>query len=364
MDTDLRPAVSPHSVSVVIPVYQGERTLSRLVKEIAPLTAGVVSPAGRPVVVSEILLVHDNGPDGSPAVMRQLAEEYPFVRTVWLSANFGQHAATLAGMASSGGDWIVTMDEDGQHDPAAIPGLVDAAVEEQADVVYGRPGNPAPHGVLRNLGSSTAKVLLRVFIGDSDARDFQSYRLVLGEVGRSVAAYAGPGVYLDVAMHWIARRTTTAPVTLRGEGDRPSGYSMRSLLSHFWRMVLSSGTRALRAVSLLGIVFAVAGLVLAGYLLVSSLWLGVVLPQGWPSLMVATLFVGGLMLLSLGVVAEYVGVAVNMAMGRPLYLIVSDAADGPLGRPLPMPSLTPTLTPTSVVSEVATRHETRTPLRP
>ncbi|MEP6800208.1 MAG: glycosyltransferase family 2 protein, partial [Lapillicoccus sp.] len=227
MDTDPRPAVSPHSVSVVIPVYQGEQTLSRLIEEIAPLTAGVVSPAGRPVVVSEILLVHDNGPDGSPAVMRQLAEQYSYVRTVWLSRNFGQHAATLAGMASSGGDWIVTMDEDGQHDPAAIPGLVDAAVEDQADVVYGRPVNPAPHGVLRNLASRSAKVLLRVSTGDGDAMNFQSFRLVLGEVGRSVAAYAGTGVYLDVAMHWVARRTTTAPVTLREEGDRPSGYSLR-----------------------------------------------------------------------------------------------------------------------------------------
>ena len=78
--------------------------------------------------------------------MRELEQEYPFVRSVWLSRNFGQHAATLAGMASSGGDWIVTLDEDGQHDPSYIGAMLDVALDEQASVVYARPVNPAPHG--------------------------------------------------------------------------------------------------------------------------------------------------------------------------------------------------------------------------
>ena len=85
--------------------------------------------------------------------------------------------------------------------------------------------------------------------GGNDASIFHSYRLVLGEVGRSVAAYAGAGVYLDVALGWVAGTAATCPVRLRAEGDRPSGYSLRRLLSHFWRMVLTSGTRLLRLVS-------------------------------------------------------------------------------------------------------------------
>lgn len=324
--------VVPHSVSVVIPVYQGERTLPALLEEISPLSDGVLSPAGRSVVVAEVVLVHDNGPDHSARVMRELAQAYPFVRTVWLSRNFGQHAATLAGMASSGSDWVATLDEDGQHDPASIPAMVDTAVEQQADVVYGKPVNPPPHGFARNLASRSAKILLRTSTGRQSATDFQSYRLVLGEVARSVAAYAGVGVYLDVAMGWVARRIATCPIELREEGDRPSGYSMRSLVSHFWRMVLSSGTRALRIVSLLGVLFAIGGFFLALYFLVARLVWGFEAPQGWPTIIVALLLIGGAVLFSLGVIAEYIGVAVNMAMGKPLYLIVSDAADGPLGR--------------------------------
>jgi len=282
-----------------------------------------------------VLLVHDNGPDESARVIRELAEKYDFVRPVWLSRNFGQHPATLAGMASSGGEWIVTMHEDGQHDPAAIAPMLDVAMAEQADLVYAKPTNSPPHGAVRNAASKAAKRVIVASAGTRSARDFHSYRLVLGEVGRSVAAYAGAGAYLDVAMSWVARRIATCPVQLRAEGGRPSGYSFRTLSSHFWRMVLSSGTKGLRLVSLLGVFFALCGLGLAVYLLVARLFFDADLPPGWPSLMVAILLSSGAILFSLGVIAEYIGVNVNMAMGRPLYLIVSDPASGPLGRALP-----------------------------
>jgi polyisoprenyl-phosphate glycosyltransferase len=328
------PTAAPaHALSVVIPVYQGERTLPSLVAELVPYFAEFTTPAGHRAVVQEILLVHDNGPDDSARVMRELADAHENVRTIWLSRNFGQHPATLAGLASAGGDWIVTMDEDGQHDPAALPAMLDVAMSRHADVVYAEPTNAAPHGVARNVASRGAKRLLRFSSGGLNATDFQSYRLMLGQVGRSVAAYVGAGVYLDVALLWVARTVATCPVTLRAEGGRPSGYTMRKLVSHFWRMVVSSGTRALRLVSLMGVLFAVGGLVLALYFLLGKLIWDAHTPQGWPSLMVALLVCSGAVLFALGVIAEYIGVAVNMAMGRPLYLIVDDPADGPLGRP-------------------------------
>lgn len=321
-----------HAISIVIPVYRGATTLESLLSEIAPLANGFTSPDGHQAAVTEALLVYDHGGDNSPEVMRRLADRYPFVRNVWLSRNYGQHPTTLAGMSSTGGDWIVTMDEDGQHDPQAIARMLDVAMADQADVVYAKPTNAPPHGVFRNAGSRIAKKVLTVSASNPGAVDFQSFRLVLGELGRSVAAYAGSGVYLDVAMSWVSRRSATCPVVFREEGGRPSGYSLRTLASHFWRMVLSSGTKALRFVSLLGVVFALIGVLLAVYLLVATIFFHVALPQGWPSLMVALLLASGAVLFALGVIAEYVGVAVNMAMGKPLYLIVSDPADGPLGR--------------------------------
>ena len=108
----------PHRISIVIPVFQGEHTLGTLVEEIATLTSPTQTADGHVFEVVELLLVNDRGPDRSDEVIRELASSHDFIRPVWLSRNFGQHPATLAGMASSSGDWIVTMDEDGQHDPA------------------------------------------------------------------------------------------------------------------------------------------------------------------------------------------------------------------------------------------------------
>lgn len=323
-------STTEHQVSIVIPVYRGEKHLTSILKDIAALVTTQVSPDGHRFRVIETILVNDCGPDDSPRVIRELAQTYDWVRPLWLSRNFGQHAATLAGMASSAGEWIVTIDEDGQHDPADMGNLLDAAMRDGAPLVYARPTNAAPHGAFRRITSVVSKRIVNAVSG-TDAGSFHSYRLVLGEVGRSVAAYAGDGVYLDVALGWVAGKPSSAPVTLRDEGDRQSGYSLRTLLSHFWRMVLTSGTRGLRMVSMLGVAFAVFGVLLASWIALDRVT-GDAVIAGWTSLMVVLLLCTGVILFFLGVIAEYVGVAVKMAMGKPLYLLTGDPADGPLGR--------------------------------
>jgi len=319
-----------HRVSVVIPVYQGERTLPTLVKEIAPLTSVVTTPRASTMRVTEVILAYDHGPDRSAETIRKLASEFDFVHPVWLSRNFGQHAATLAGVASTGGDWIVTLDEDGQHDPADIVRFLDTALTEQTGVVYADPTNVAPHGAFRNAASHVAKWVFSRLLSSGEIVSFQSFRLILGEIGRSVAAYAGSGVFLDVALSWVNERAAACPTKLRNDGHRPSGYSLRRLLSHMWRMVITSGTRALRLVSALGAGFAILGVVLATVLVVIRLTSETQV-AGWTSVMVVVLVGTGVVLFALGVIAEYIGVAVNMAMGKPLYLIVGDPEDGPLG---------------------------------
>lgn len=321
----------PHLVSVVIPVYKGELTLTNLIGEIAGFTAPATSPGGVPWQVTEVLLVYDNGPDRSADVIRNLARAHEFVHAVWLSGNFGQHSATLAGMSSSNSEWIATIDEDGQHNPADIGALIDSALANYSPVVYAKPINRPPQGLLRNAASRSAKLMISKLAVGRGTTDFQSFRLILGEIGRSVAAFSGAGVYLDVALSWVTPRISTAEVTFRDEASRSSGYSTRKLVSHFWRLVLSSGTRPLRIVTVLGALFAVAGLALAIVFAAQRLF-GGDLPAGWTSTITVILVASGAILFSLGIIAEYVGVSINMAMGKPPYLISSDLRDGPLGR--------------------------------
>ncbi len=91
-------------VSLVIPVYCGEKSLPALISEITPLTIEHTTPGGNLFVISEVLLVHDCGPDRSDMTLEALSTQHSFVRPVWLSRTYGQHAATLAGMASATGD--------------------------------------------------------------------------------------------------------------------------------------------------------------------------------------------------------------------------------------------------------------------
>ncbi len=181
-----------HTISVVVPVYRGELTLDPLMAEIEPLTCTVETPGGRPMRITEVLLVNDGGPDRSDVVIRRLAESKPFVRPVWLSTNFGQHAATIAGMSSTGSDWIVTIDEDGQFAPGDIGKLLDQALDDGAQLVYGKPANRPPHGPLRNAGSWSAKFLTNHLMPGTNLTSFSSFRLMLGEIGRGLAGLRRP----------------------------------------------------------------------------------------------------------------------------------------------------------------------------
>jgi glycosyltransferase involved in cell wall biosynthesis len=300
--------------------------LPSLVDELERLRVSQRSPAGRAFQVDELLLVWDRGLEHSDDVIRGLCECHDWVRAIWLSRNFGQHAATLAGMTSSGGEWIVTMDEDGQHDPAYIGRMLDTAYENRSQLVYASPTTSPPHGLVRNTASRCAKWLFTSVLASGTSIAFHSYRLMLGEAGRSVAAYTGPDVYLDVALSWVVADAALCPVPMRDEGREATSYTFRRLASHFWRLVVSSGTRPLRLVSIMGLVFAAAGLVLSVYSVIRQLT-GDVKVQGWTSVFVALLVVGGAILFSLGIIAEYVAAATKMSMGKPVYVIVTDPAD-------------------------------------
>jgi polyisoprenyl-phosphate glycosyltransferase len=311
-----------HNISIVVPVYQGELTLEPLLAEIEPFTISQSSPCGVQFRVSEVILVHDGAIDGSDAVMSLLAANMPFVTTIWLSRNFGQHPATLAGMSSTNGDWVVTLDEDGQHEPRDVARLLDVAVENDTQLVYARPMNEPPHGAIRNIFSALAKWTFKNILGHSHVGEFNSFRLIKGEIARSLAAYCGPDVYLDVALSWVVGGAGHCPVFLRTERGRHSSYSYRKLVSHFWHLVLTSGTGPLRLVAIIGIMSVLLGVLVSGFGVWARLTGRAEVP-GWTSLVIVVSFFSGLILFSLGVLAEYLGIAIKMALGKPLYLITS-----------------------------------------
>lgn len=309
-----------HPLSVVIPVYAGRDTLAALLDELLPMASETVTADGHHFMITEVLFVHDCGPDESDRVIEELAAQYPVVRPIWLSRNFGQHAATMAGMASATGDWVATMDEDGQHDPAELPRMLDHALRTASRLVYARPINAAPHGLLRNLASRLAKEISSRLLGNHVIQHFSSFRMIDGEVARTVAAYAGNGVYLDVGLFWITGNVSHCPVRLRAESGRPSGYSLAKLFGHFWSLVLTTGTRPLRLITITGTLSMAAALAVTAYVLYRK-YTGHVEVQGWASLLIIVSFFSGTTLVALGIIAEYMAKTMGIVMGRPLYVV-------------------------------------------
>ena len=317
-------ALLRQTFSVVIPVYQAGRGLDIVVRELLEVAQRFELANGVYLDLDEIILVCDNPALSTPTrrALASLEGLDPRVRTIWLARNFGQHPATIAGIVSTNGDWIVTMDEDGQHDPRHIPALALTTADAGATLTYAKPSNPPPHGPLRNAASRAAKRLFRRL---ADAKvDFHSFRLLEGSVARSACAYVGEAVYLDVALGWSCGEAATCSLPMRQEHTE-SGYSYRALLRHFWRMVRSTGTRPLRMIAFGGVFVAVAGLVIAAVVVERRLSGAFEVP-GWTSVMVALLVLVGGLFITLAVVAEYVGFAVRNTIGKPLY-VVADHPD-------------------------------------
>ena len=141
-----------------------------------------------------------------------------------------------------------------------------------------------------------------------------------GEIARSLAAYSGEGVFLDAGLSWITERVGHCPLRLRQERGRPSGYSYLKLVAHFWHLILTTGTRPLRLITLTGfcsVVLAVAISIFAAY----AKFVNAVPVQGWTSLVIVVAFFSGCILTALGVIAEYLAVTLGILMGKPLYMV-------------------------------------------
>ena len=309
-------------ISVVVPVYQGEFTLRPLIEAIESLTNGAQTPAGRAFRVIEVILVDDCGPDRSDLVISSLAVEFGFVRPARMMRNYGEHAAVAAGIGLTHGQWVVTLDEDFQHDPSQIGLILDGAVETDAHLVYGSSSQSKVHPRWRRASSTASKRIIKALFG-GHATTFCSYRLIEGDRAREAARSMTYRTYLDVALTWTCGRVHEVPIEPGRELRSHSGYSLGSLLSHFWMLVLSSGTRPLRFVSALGVLavlFASVGSVFVAY---GVIW-GDSDVRGWASIFVLVLGSSGLVLFALGVIAEYVGAVLSVARGRPAFVLLQE----------------------------------------
>jgi glycosyltransferase involved in cell wall biosynthesis len=318
------------SVSTVTPVYAGEDYLEKLVSRIGYIRDEWAS-RNTPMKLCEAIFVDDASRDGSSEILRRLEERYSWVRVVTLSRNFGQHRATIAGVLHSSSDWLVTLDEDLQHDPALIEKLLARAANESADIVFANGDGNTHGGSGRDFTSRAAKSLIGRVTGNPYVKNFNSFRLIRGVIGRAAASVCSYGTYFDMALCWFTRRITTIEVSLkdlRYIDEGTSSYNFRKLLSHAWRLVTSSETKVLRVAAIMGVIAMAVSVAIGFSLLVLKLMNPTSIDvQGWTSLILTILFIGGLVIFQLGIVLEFISILVMRAQGKPTFFTIDRSSD-------------------------------------
>lgn len=313
-------------VSVVVPCYRSGSTLRPLVEQLHSVLTTAVEDY-------EIILVVDGSPDDTYAVARELHKHRPDVmRTVLLRRNYGQHNALLAGMVRARYPVTVTMDDDLQHRPDQIPALLAPLEDETVDLVYGV-GEAEEHGVLRSFSSRLVKSGL-VLSGVPNAKISGAFRACRTELRDAFLEHADPFVSIDVVLSWSTTAVRSVPVRMDRREVGISGYNFTALLRHTWNMITGYGTLPLRLVTWMGVAASVFGFGMLVTVL-TLYWTGHIEVAGFTTLVSLLSLFSGAMMLSIGILGEYLGRLHFRSMHRPTYLVRSDS--GAVGRAEPDP---------------------------
>jgi polyisoprenyl-phosphate glycosyltransferase len=284
-------------LSVIIPVYRSSQTLE-------PLTARLREVLDRTRLDYEIIFVEDGSPDDSWGVLESLRQRQPErIVAIQLMRNYGQHNALMCGFRHARGDFVVTMDDDLQNPPEEIPKLIEAIKRGDYDLVYGSYGGKK-HSAWRNLSSGVVNAFYRRVFRSSVT--VTSFRIIRRPLLESIFAYNLNFTFIDGLLAWNTQRIGQAEVEHRSRAEGRSGYSLTKLTMLALNLFTNFSLLPLQMVSLVGLLTALLGLLVAVYYLVLYLMSAILVP-GYASTIIAILVLGGVQLLSLGIMGEYLG---------------------------------------------------------
>lgn len=299
-------------ISFVIPCYRSENTLKAVVDEIMRTMQGITS------YEYDIFLVNDCSPDGTMEVIKQLCDCYDNITGIDLAKNFGQHAALMAGLRMSDGDIVVCLDDDGQT-PADEVGKLIAGIEGGRDVVYASYASKK-HSAFRNFGTFMNDIMTRVMLGKPKNLQVTSYFAARRFVVDSMLEYENCYPYIIGLVLRSTRNIANVPVTHRSREIGASGYTMKKLLALWFNGFTAFSILPLRIATLAGVVFAGGGFLYGIYTVIKK-FVTPNVPLGFSSMMAAIVFIGGMLMIMLGFIGEYIGRIYISINNSPQYVV-------------------------------------------
>src|SRR5437667_2253977 len=299
-------------LSLVIPVYNGSRTIGPLVEQTAKIFGSTSF---------EIVLVNDGSEDDSERVCVKLAEKFPQnVTFVHLSRNFGEHSAVLAGFTQARGRYVAVLDDDSQNPPEEVVRMLDELKRKNYDVVYGH-YIEKKHSWFRNAGSRFNDRIATLMLDKPKDLYLSSFKVMTRFLVNEIIKYRGPYPYTDGLIYRTTRKIGQIPVEHRTNLSGPSRYTFRKLVRLWLNMFLNFSVKPLRLSVYVGLCTSCLSILALFLILIDKIWITPNLTVGIPTVLGSIVFLAGIQLMILGLVGEYLGRLYMDHTGTPQYIV-------------------------------------------
>ncbi len=304
-------------LSIIVPVYNEAAGLARLHERLADISRRLCQQRG---LSCELVYVDDGSRDGSLAVALELPAIGADVQVVSLSRNFGKEAALLAGLDHAQRGAVLFIDADGQHPPTLIERLVGHWLDDGYDVVYTAKAHRENESALRRLGVKAFYALINWGARQKIPEDAGDFRLLSPRATDALRRLPERNRFFKGLASWIGFRQFRVDYEPAERMHGATSWSMPSLLGLSIEGLTSFSVAPLRAASLLGLLLAVTAFVFGLWMLIEAFIYERTVP-GYPSLIVSVMVIGGVQLLMIGIMGEYIGKILSELKGRPVYFV-------------------------------------------
>ena len=301
---------TPMQFSIIVPVYNSQENLIELINQIS---------LALKTFEHEIILVNDCSTDDSWSVISELTKKFDTVVGVCLRINSGQDNAILAGVTLATGEFVVIMDDDLQHSPKDIIVLYNHCLLNEADICYAK-FKHKKQALWKNIGSWLNGKISEWVIGKPRDIYLSPFKIMRKAIAKEILKYHGPYPYIDGLILSITRNLTQVEVPHHSRFKGSGNFNLHKSISVVLKHVTTFSVAPLRLSSFLGVIFAVSGFLLVPYYLYEYFFSAHKV-EGWTSLVVLELILGGIILLFLGLIGEYLGRIYLNINHKPQYVV-------------------------------------------
>lgn len=306
-------------LSFVIPCYRSADTIIPVLDEIEKVAS---SNDG---VSFEVVTVVDGSPDSVFDVLCEASSTRPYLKVVELSKNYGQINAQMAGFRNASGDIIVAIDDDGQCPLDRLWDLLDPIIAGEADFAAAK-YERREQNVFRNFGSHMNQVMARSLVGMPEDFEISNFYAFTKIINQELDNYPNPHPYFLGCIFNVTSRSVNVPMQERERMAGSSNYTFLKLISNWLSGFTSYSIKPLRVADLIGLICAIVGFLFGIYTIIAKLTMDIAM--GYSSLLASLLFIGGVIMILLGLIGEYIGRIMLLLNRTPQYVIRQVVWDG------------------------------------